>query len=403
MGHEEPVRILIADALSATAVTALEQLGAKVTVNASVKAEELPAHIGDAEILVVRSTKVTAAAVDAASSLSLIIRAGAGVNTIDVAAATRRGIHVANCPGKNSNAVAELAIGLLIAADRSIVNATVDVRAGKWRKKLYGEAAGLRGRTLGIVGLGAIGRAVAECAHGLGMKVIGWSRSLTPETAEELGIRACATPLELAARSDAVSVHLAVAPETERFIGAAFFDAMKSGAIFVNTSRGEIVDHEALRSAVEKKSIRAALDVFDSEPAGGDAVFADTALANLVSAATPHIGASTEQSADAIASEVVRIVRVYLETGKPPQSVNVREKSAAPNSLVVRHFNRVGVLASVLDVLKEAGINIEEMENTIFGGEGVAASCTLRLDERPTPQVIARLRDADNIIQVSLK
>ncbi|HUX14392.1 MAG TPA: NAD(P)-dependent oxidoreductase [Spirochaetia bacterium] len=410
MSTKESVRVLIADKLSQTAVTALEKLGAQVEMHADLSADDLPNKVGGAEILIVRSTKVTAKTIDAASSLSLIIRAGAGVNTIDVAAATRRGIHVSNCPGKNSDAVAELALGLLLAADRRLIDASVDMRAGRWRKKEYGNAAGLRGRTLGIVGLGAIGRAVAAGAHGLGMKVMAWSRSLTPEQAEALGIKFAADPLEVAAKSDAVTVHLAAAPETAQLISSKFFDAMKPGAIFINTSRGEIVDMAALSKAIADKKIRAALDVFADEPAGGDAAFPHTELAAMLAAATPHVGASTEQAAEAIASEVVRIVRVYLETGKPPQSVNVREKSAAQTSLVIRHFNRVGVLASVLDELKNAGINIEEMQNTIFGGEGiakdsdgVAASCTLRLDERPSGEVVEKLRSLENVIQVSLK
>lgn len=410
MSSEQPVRILIADKLSPSAVSALEKLGAHVEMHADLSADDLPERIGETEILVVRSTKVTSRTIDAAGSLSLIIRAGAGVNTIDVAAATRRGIHVSNCPGKNSDAVAELAIGLLLAADRRIVNASADMRAGRWRKKEYGNAAGLRGRTLGIVGLGAIGRAVAVAARGLGMKVTAWSRSLTPEAADALGVKYAADPVELAARSDAVSVHLAATGETEHFISTAFFSAMKEGAIFINTSRGEIVDTAALTRAIAEKKIRAALDVFENEPSGGDAEFADKALAALLAGATPHVGASTEQAAEAIASEVVRIVKVYLETGKPPQSVNVRDKSAAQTSLVVRHFNRVGVLASVLDELKNAGINIEEMENTIFGGEGmtkesdgIAASCTLRLDEKPAADLVKKIRGLENIIQVSVK
>ncbi|WP_455381542.1 NAD(P)-dependent oxidoreductase [Salinispira pacifica] len=410
MSSEAPVQILIADKLSQTAVTALEKLGAKVEMHADLSADDLPDRIGETEILIVRSTKVTAKTIEAAGSLSMIIRAGAGVNTIDVAAATRRGIHVANCPGKNSDAVAELAIGLLLAADRRIVDASADMRAGRWRKKEYGNAAGLRGRTLGIVGLGAIGRAVAAAAQGLGMKVIAWSRSLTAETAESLGIRQASDPIELAGRSDAVTVHLAATEDTAHFISGPFFDAMKPGSIFINTSRGEIVDTAALSKAMKEKKIRAAVDVYEGEPAGGEAEFAGTELASALAASTPHIGASTEQAAEAIAAETVRIVKVYLETGKPPHSVNVRDKSAAQTSLVVRHYNRVGVLASVLDELKYEGINIEEMENTIFGGEsmnrdadGVAASCTLRLDEKPTAELVKRIRALENIIQVSVK
>ncbi len=413
MAKEESVRVLIADKLSERAVLALRELGAAIEVRPELTETELPDAIGDTEILIVRSTKVGAQTIEAAANLSLIIRAGAGVNTIDLAAATRRGIHVANCPGKNSDAVAELAIALLLAADRRIVDASLRMREGKWEKKEFGKAAGLKGRTLGIIGLGSIGQAVIRRAHGLEMKVIAWSRSLTEERAAELGVGYCADLQTLAGKADAVTVHIAAVPETKHLVDKKFFDALKEGAIFVNTSRGEIVDTQALRDAVQSRRLRAACDVYESEPSGGEAQFPDLELAAMLHGATPHIGASTDQASEAIAGEVVRIVEVYLETGKPPHSVNVHEKSAARTSLVVCHLNRVGVLASVLDELKAAGINIEEMQNTIFGGiaesekgppsDGVAASCTLRLDERPNPETVERIRGLENIIRVSLK
>jgi len=149
------MKILIADKMSKTAISSLEELGHVVVSNPDLKAEDLPGAIGDAEVLIVRSTKVLAATIEAGKSLSLIIRAGAGVNTIDLAKASECGIHVTNCPGKNTEAVAELAMGLLIAADRRIANATAELRAGKWNKKEYGKAAGLKGRTLGIIGVRA--------------------------------------------------------------------------------------------------------------------------------------------------------------------------------------------------------------------------------------------------------
>ena len=243
------MKVLIADKLSEKTVSALKALGAEVTVNADLTAEQLPQGIGDSEILIVRSKKVNAATINAATALSLIIRAGAGVNTIDLKAASARGIHVANCPGKNTDAVAELAIGLLIAADRRIVAATNDLRAGKWNKKEYGKARGLKDRTLGIIGLGSIGKAVAKRAQGLEMKVIAWSRSLTPEKAKELGIGYCSSPQQVAEQADAVSVHIAAKSDTEHMIGKEFLSKMKDGAILINAARGEVVDTAALKEA----------------------------------------------------------------------------------------------------------------------------------------------------------
>ncbi len=395
------MKVLIADKLADVTIEQLEGLGAKVSMQPDLSADDLIGAIGDSEVLVVRSTKVTSAAIEAASSLSLIIRAGAGVNTIDLDCASRYGIYVTNCPGKNTAAVAELAIGLLIAVDRNIVNAAGDLRDGKWRKKVYSSKShGLKGRTLGIIGLGSIGKAVAKRAQGLEMRVVAWSRSLSAETAEELGIEYVDSPYKAAAISDAVSVHLAATPETAHFINKDFFERMKDGAVFINTSRGQVVDTNALQEAMKDKGLRAGLDVYENEPAGGVADFAATELAAAVTC-TPHIGASTIEAAEAIADQVVKIVKAYRDIGTPLNVVNLQKQSPAVNKLVVRHYNKVGVLAGVLDELRGANINIEEMQNIIFDG-GLAASCTLRLDDSVSPDLLAKLEGMDNIIQITL-
>ena len=394
------MKILIADKLSPTALAELEALGATLRNEPDLKAEDLPAALGDSEVLIVRSTKVTAEAIAAAPQLGLIVRAGAGVNTIDVAEASARGIHVANCPGKNKDAVAELTIGLLVAADRRIVDACVDLRAGAWKKKLYGKAPGLRGRTLGILGMGAIGQSVAEIARSMGMTVVAWSRSLTPYKADQLGVGFCESPEAVAAEADAVSIHLAAAPETKGLINRDFLAHMREGAILINTSRGDLHDTEALKWAIREKGLRVALDVFADEPAANDPGFADTELAALITG-TPHIGASTDQASEAIALEAAAVVRAYRDTGKPLHAVNARAKSESGLSLVVRHYNRVGVLAGVLDRLRDDGVNIEEMENSIFAG-GKAALCTLTLDRRPSEAVLAGIGTAEHVIAVGL-
>ena len=395
------MKVLIADKVSAKMVADLQSLGCEVALEPDLSAEALPAALAGVEILIVRSKQVTAAAIEAGSSLSLIIRAGAGVNTIDIKKASEKGVYVANCPGKNTDAVAELAIGLLIAADRRIPEALADLRAGKWRKKEYGKARGLKGRTLGVVGLGSIGCAVARRALGLEMNVVGWSRSLTPARAKALGIGYCATLEELAGSVDAVSVHLALSKDTRGLIGGAFFERLQKGALFVNTARSEVVDGAALKAVLAAGRIRAALDVFENEPAGGEAPFADTELAGLLAAASPHIGASTDQAEEAIAEETVRVARTFLETGKPVNAVNPRKlHSGVP--LVIRHYNRVGVLAGVLGELRAEGINIEEMENTIFEGE-LAACCALVLDKKPSEALLQRIGAAENVIHAVLK
>ncbi len=395
------MKVLIADKLSDKTVSALKAIGMDVSVNSDLTADNLPDAIDDFDILVVRSTKVTAKTINAARNLSLIIRAGAGVNTIDLAVANSRGIYVSNCPGKNTEAVAELAVGLMIAADRRIPDATADLRAGAWKKKEYGKARGLKGRTLGILGFGAIGKSVARRAQGLGMKVVVWSRSLTPETAEENGVGYAADLKSVVSQSDAVSVHVAYKPDTHHMIDKSVLTAMKNGTILINTSRGEVIDTAALKEAIREKKLRVGLDVFESEPSGGEADFPDKELAGMVTA-TPHIGASTDQASEAIADEVVRIVKSFQETGVPLNTVNIRARSSATQSLVVRHFNRVGVLAGILGRLRSSGINVEEMTNIIFDASK-AACCTLLLDLAPSGDVLTEMAKDENIIELALK
>ena len=165
----------------------------------------------------------------------------------------------------------------------------------------------------------------------------------------------------------------------------------------MNTSRGQIHDSAALEDAIRNKDLRVALDVYEQEPGSGDADFEDTDLAAMITC-TPHIGASTNQASEAIAAEAVKVVRTFVETGKPVNAVNIREKSEGPVSLVVRHYNKVGVLASVLSKLKNDGINIEEMENTIYAGNE-AAVCTLKLDHEPKPITIEKILDNVHVIK----
>ncbi|HLA83914.1 MAG TPA: NAD(P)-dependent oxidoreductase [Thermoguttaceae bacterium] len=395
------MKVLIADKLSKNTVTALEALGLEVVVQADLTEDKLPEAIGDAGILVVRSTKVSAKTIEAGKALALIIRAGAGVNTIDLAAASAKGVYVANCPGKNTAAVAELTIGLLIAADRRIANATVGMRAGKWEKKEYGKARGLKGRTLGILGLGNIGKAVAQRAKALEMNVIAWDGWwLTPELAEKNGVGYAASPEQLAAASDAVTVHLAASPVSAHMINKSFLDAMKEGAILINASRGELVDTAALKEAIVKKNLRVGMDVYENEPSATATAFPDTELAGLVTC-TPHVGASTDEASEAIAQETVRIVDVFLKTGNPPGTVNVCKQSPAVCGLVIRMLNKPGILADVLGMLRDEGVNVDEVDNTVFEG-AKASSCSILLDQQPSKKLLDCLRANPSIVHVML-
>jgi D-3-phosphoglycerate dehydrogenase len=397
------MKVLVADKFEKSGLDGLTDAGVEVSYDPSLKDEALVEAIrsSGAEVLVVRSTKVTRPMLEG-GHLSLVVRAGAGYNTIDVETASERGIYVANCPGKNSVAVAELAFGLILALDRRISEGASDLARGVWNKKEYSKAKGLFGRTLGLIGLGGIGCEMCPRARAFGMRVVGWSRRLTPERARELGIERKESPREVAAASDVVSVHVALKPETTKLIGQDFFDAMAPGSFFVNTSRAEVVDQAALERAVREKGIRAGLDVFAGEPAGGEGSVEAPIFRLPGVIGTHHIGASTEQAQEAIAAETVRIVREFKETGRAGNVVNLAKKSPATHLLVVRHFDRVGVLAEVFDRIKAAGINAQETENVVFDG-AKAAVARIHLNQAPSEEVLRDIQSSTpDILDVTL-
>ncbi|PYT02686.1 MAG: hydroxyacid dehydrogenase [Acidobacteria bacterium] len=397
------MRVLIADKFEQSGRDGLDAAGCEFSYQPDVKDETLVEAVRayQPDALVVRSTKVTEQMLDA-GALKLIVRAGAGYNTIDVAAASRRGVYVSNCPGKNAVAVAELAFALILALDRRIADNVIQLRAGQWNKKEFSKARGLLGRTLGLVGTGQIGREVASRARAFGMTVVAWSRSLTDESAAELGVERRESLADVAREADVVSVHVALKPETRGLVGSDFFGAMKEGAYFVNTSRGEVVDQDALRRAMRDKGIRAGLDVYASEPAGGAGEFTDDIANDPNLYGTHHIGASTDQAQEAIAAETVRIIRTFKETGRVPNVVNLARRTPATHTLVVRHCDRPGVLASVLDAIRAASINVQEMENIIFEG-AEAAVARINLEAAPPADVLERLKASNaDIIELSL-
>ena len=397
------MRVLIADKLLPTTADALTAIGCAVTESPGLQDEALLDAIADLrpDVLVVRSTRVPAAAF-AGGHVGLVVRGGAGINTIDVAAASAAGVYVANCPGRNSLAVAELTIGLLIALDRRIPDAVADLRAGNWNKGEYSGASGLAGRTLGVLGAGGIGLAVADRARALGMRVLVWNRGDHHRAAVQArGLEFVSDPLELAARSDAVTLHLAQTPDTVGIAGPAFFTALKRGALFINTSRAGLVDEAALRLAIADRGLRAGLDVFEGEPAGKTGTVQSATLASPGVIATPHIGASTMQAQEAVADEIARIVGAYAQTGEVPNLCNVTARSPASHLLIVRHLNRVGVLSRVFFALKDASINVQETSNIVFDGGG-ACIARIAIDRAPDPVVLDLITGGDAVLAVHL-
>jgi D-3-phosphoglycerate dehydrogenase / 2-oxoglutarate reductase len=398
----EPMKVLIADKFEKSGIEGMKQF-CDLLYEPDAKDDALTQLLEktNAEVLVVRSTKVTRPMLES-GRLSLVVRAGAGYNTIDVEAASERGIYVANCPGKNSIAVAELAFGLMIALDRRIVDNARDLAAGVWNKKEYSKARGLFGRTLGLIGVGGIGKEMIPRARAFGMPVVAWSRSLTPEKAYNLGIDRRETPSAVARDADVVSIHVALKPETKNLIDEAFFEAMKPGAFFVNTSRAEVVNQAALEKAVREKHLRAGLDVFAEEPTAGTGEVKAPVFGLPGAVGTHHIGASTDQAQEAIAAETVRIVREYKETGRAPNVVNLVKRSPACCLLVIRHYDRVGVLAAVFGRLREAGINVQETENIVFDG-AKAAVARIHLNQEPSSQALDGIRTSSpDILELTL-
>jgi D-3-phosphoglycerate dehydrogenase / 2-oxoglutarate reductase len=397
------MRVLIADKFEESGINGLKEIGCEVIYDADLKDETLVEAIraSRADVLIVRSTRVTEAMFDA-GGLSLVVRAGAGFNTIDINAASARGVYVSNCPGKNSVAVAELAFGLILALDRRIPDNVAELRAGKWNKKEFSKAAGLYGRTLSLIGLGRIGREMVQRAKAFGMNVTGWSRNLTPDSAAGMGISFRPTIIEAARDCDILSLHLALTPETREIINADIFDAMRPGSYLINTSRAEIVEQAALAQAIKSKGIRAGLDVFAGEPAAAAGEFSDGIVQLPHVYGTHHIGASTDQAQEAIAAETVRIVRTFKETGKVPNVVNLSERTPATHLLVVRHRDRPGVLAHVFNEIKAANINVQEMENIVFEG-AEAAIARIGLDAPLDAESVSRIRDSNSdIIEINL-
>ncbi len=410
------MKVLIADKFEKSGIDGLAALGCEVDFQPDLKDATLADALkkGGADVLVVRSTKVTEPMLEA-GRLSLVVRAGAGYDNIDVAAASARGIYVANCPGKNSLAVAELAFGMILALDRRIPDNVADLRAGKWNKKEYSKARGL-------LGFGNIGQEMARRAQAFGMHLAIWSEigvevdragmpidmpllvRLRPSSGFPIDpfAQVCESVEEVAALSDVLSVHLSLNDRTRKLVGANVFNRLKPGSFFINTARGEVVDYEALAAAVTERNIRVALDVFAKEPATPQGEFSDPLIQLPNVYGTHHIGASTDQAQEAIATETVRVVRTYLETGRVPNVVNLSRSTPAKFVLVVRHHDLPGVLAHVFDILRDGNVNVQETENIVFSG-AQAAVARINVDSEPSDDLMRRMKATNpHVLDVSL-
>ena len=313
------MKIFVADDVSAAGLEPLRAAGFTVEKRTGLAPDELREALSDYDGLIVRSeTKVTPELMDAANGLRVVGRAGVGVDNIDVAAATARGIVVMNAPDGNTITTAEHTIALLVSLARRVPQANESLRAGRWERKRF-IGVELQGKTLGIVGLGRIGRTVAVRARAFGMNIVAYDPFIAPEQARDLELE-IATLDEVFARADFLTVHTPLTAETRGIVGSEAFSKMKRGVRIINCARGGLVDERALLAAIKEGIVAgAALDVFEQEPPSADHPL--IALEEVI--ATPHLGASTMEAQEGVALTVAEQMRDYLLTGALRGAVNV--------------------------------------------------------------------------------
>ena len=322
-------KVLISDKLSPRAATIFEEHGIDVDVKPGLSPDELKAIIADYDGLAIRSaTKVTADILNAATNLKVVGRAGIGVDNVDIAAATKRGVIVMNTPYGNAVTTAEHAITLMLSLARQIPDANESTKAGKWEKSRF-MGTEITGKTLGLIGCGNIGTIVAERAQGLKMRVIGYDPYLSPENATRLGIEKLELD-ELLARADFITLHTPLTDATRNIISADALNKTKKGVRIVNCARGGLVDELAMAAALKSGHVAgAAFDVFEVEPATDNVLFG---FDNVI--ATPHLGASTTEAQEKVALQVAEQMADYLMKGAVTNALNMASVSAeeAPDS-----------------------------------------------------------------------
>ncbi len=390
------LKVLVADKFPDKYIQQMKDLDLAVSYQPKLGEKDLPEAAKDVDILIVRSTVVNEDTINNSQKLNLIVRAGSGVNNIAIPAANKKGVYVTNCPGMNAVAVAELAFGLMIALDRFIPDNVSDFKNSIWNKDKYSKGKGLKGKTLGVIGVGNIGKEVAKRALAFEMNVYG--KDIT--RIEGVQIKDFSEMDQLLPLCDIISIHLPATPQTKGLFNKQMFSYMKNGAYLINTSRQDVINEDDLLEAIKEKNLRVAVDVFKGEPEGKSGEVKSKLQDNPNVYVTHHIGASTEQAQDAVAEETVRIINHYVHSGVIDHWVNRAKITDAKYQLVVKHYDKPGVLAGVLDVIRSGSINIEEIENIIFEG-GIAACCTLKLQNTATADMLKKISENQNVISVS--
>ena len=389
--------VLITDNLSPAGLEALKAAGLTVDVRSKQTPQQVREALKEADGIIIRSgTTLTPEILKDQKRVKVIVRAGVGVDNIDLPAATREGIVVMNTPAGNTISTAEHSFAMLMALARNIAPADASMKAGKWDKKSY-IGTQLAGKTLGVIGLGRIGLTVAKRALAFEMRVIGYEPYMSAERAAELGIELVKSVDELVPQVDFLTVHTPLNDETRGIINAARIAKMKKGVRIVNCARGGIVDEDALADAIESKHVAgAALDVFVNEPLNPDSRLLK--LPGIVT--TPHLGASTEEAQELVALEAAEIIAGFLTRGEVRHAVNIAPVSAT----------EMNELRAYLDLGRRLGLLLAQMNrgssvkaaNLVYRGDAATKNTKLIGNAFAAGLLEAALEDSVNIVNADM-
>lgn len=397
------MKILVGCNLPESALSELRSLGTEVLYEPKLTTERIERLIPDVAVLVVCRTRVSPEVIAASKALQIIVRAGTDTANIAIAEASAAGIFVANCPHKDAIAIAELTFGLLLALDRRVVQNAVALREGVLDEPETIEALGLAGRTLGILGFGPVEQEIAKRARAFGMNLLAWSPTLTPELAAASNVEFCAWPRELARQSDVVTVYAPQQESDQMLVDAEFLQNLHAGAYIVYVGHPAAVDETALARVAKARNLGVAYDISAPQVAGSDTSRFKSRLQTLPNViGTHHLADRTQQAHQATADEVVRIVREFLVSGEVVNCVNLLERSPATWQLILRLKDTVGVLASIMDHVRNDGINVEEVSSRVFTG-AQAGCCTIALDERPSAEALSAIRELEGVLHLELR
>jgi len=397
------MKILVACTLPEDALQELRSLASETIYRPDLTAEQMPELVGDVSVLIVGRTRVSPEVIAAGRSLEMIVRVGTNTSNIAVDEASAQGVFVCNCPHKDAIAVAELALGLLLALDRRLPEHIAAQQRGGRTELPAGDALGLAGRTLGVVGFGPVGQAIARRAQGFDMSVLAWSPTLTPELAAAHRVGFCAWPRELARQSDMVAVHAPQQEVDDFLVDAEFLRNMREGAYLVYIGHPAALDESALVEIAPRRKLRFAYDTHAPHVADSDAGRFRSRLRELPDViGTHHLADRTRQAREATAVEAVRVVREFLVSGQALNCVNLLARSPATWQLALRLRDTVGVMAAVMDHIRADGINAQEITSRVFAGAR-AAACVIALDERPSSEALSAIRNLDGVLHLELR